>query len=71
MWQPLSISKGFVTGKSTEGPVNEQSQITCFDFIWGVTLTNTKLLSEPSEKLPSPMAANEREGKTAAIKSLV
>ena len=60
-----------VTGKLTKGPVSEQFQIKCFDFMWGGVLTDAKLESDPSEKLPSPTTLEEREGKTAAMKSSV
>ena len=55
IWQPLSIRDKFFIGKSTVGPVNKQSQMKCFEFIWGVILTEAMLLLEPSEKLPLPM----------------
>lgn len=65
------MREGFVTGKVTDGPVREQFQMKCLDFMGGGLLTDEKLLSDPSEKLPSPMIPEERFGKTAAMKSSV
>ena len=63
------MREGFVTGKVTEGPVREQFQIKCLDFRGGGLLTEEKLESEPSEKLPSPKTPEGRVGKIAATKS--
>ena len=48
-----------------------QFQTRCLDLMCGGGLTDAKELSEPSEKLPSPMTVEESEGKTAATKSSV
>ena len=69
MWHPLSMREGLFIGKVTAGPVRVQFQIKCFDFNGGGGLTGVKLESDPSEKLPSPTAEDERDGKTAAMKS--
>lgn len=65
------MREGLFTGKVTEGPVREQFQIKCLDLMGGGELTDEKLESEPSVKLPSPTAPEESEGKTAATKSSV
>ena len=71
MWQPLSIRADLVTGKVTAGPMSEQSQIKCLDLMGGGSLTEEKLESDDSERLPFPMAAAESDGKTEAMKSSV
>ena len=71
MWRPLSMSVGLFTGKVTAGPLRMQFQMKCLDFRGGGELTEAKLESEPSEKLPSPMTPNRIDGKTAVQKSLV
>ena len=71
MWQPLSMREGLFIGKVTAGPVRVQFQMKCLDFKGGAGLTGAKLESELSEKLPSPTVLDEREGKTAAMKSSV
>ena len=63
------MREGLVTGKVTEGPVREQFHIKCLDLRGGGSLTEEKLASEPSEKLPSPKTPEGRVGKTAATKS--
>ena len=65
----MSIKDGFVTGKVTEGPFNKQFHMKCLDLIGGGELTEEKLESDPSKKLPSPTMQEERFGKTAATKS--
>jgi hypothetical protein len=69
VWHPLSIRAAFFKKKVTVGPFSIQSQIKCCNFRGGVLLTDAKLESEASVKLPLPMTPEEREEKTAAIKS--
>jgi hypothetical protein len=64
MWAPLSINA--FTGKESVAPVSEQFQVRCLHFNGGGTLTDGRLLSEPSEKQTS--SSSSKSGKTAATR---
>ena len=68
---PVINEEGLFMGKEATGPVRVQSQIKCLDIMGGGALTEAKLESEPSEKLPSLRVPEESKGKMAAMKSFI